>query len=262
MPKNWEHEAGKIWPVLVESAKNRKTLTYSDLAPLINTNPLSVGKGLGPILFYCIDNKLPPLTVLVIGKISGVPGTGFIAWDIDDLEEANKQVFAFNWDTVENPFAGYGAEDTTESFAQTLIDKPDQSGEIYSLVKVRGTAQRIFRRALLEAYEYRCAMCGLSFEEALEAAHIIPWAKCEHSQRMSPGNGILLCSNHHKLFDCGYISVTPSYKIEYEDEDFNQDDYSESDMQASMSLNGKKIFLPKKKELRPTPDLLKRRGAE
>ncbi|MQX51871.1 HNH endonuclease [Alcanivorax sediminis] len=262
MSKNWEHAAGILWPVLTEAAQKGQTLTYSDLAPLIDTNPLSVGKGLGPILYHCLNNKIPPLTVIVIGKISGVPGAGFIAWDIDDLDEAYKQVFAFNWATVDNPFAGYGEENTTESFAQYLVENPAKSGEIYSRVKVRGSAQRIFRRALLEAYEYQCAMCRLSFEEVLEAAHIVPWAECEHSQRISPSNGILLCANHHKLFDCGYISVSPSLVIEYEDDEFSQEDYSESDISASMSLNGKQLHLPKNVELHPCPELLKKRSTE
>ena len=262
MPRNWEYAASIIWPILTEAARKRKKLAYSELAPLINTNPLSVGRGLGPILFYCLENKLPPLTVLVIGKNSGVPGDGFIAWDVDDLEEAYKQVYAFNWELIENPFSGYGPDDTTESFAKILIKSPDKSEEIYSQVKVRGIAQRIFRQALLEAYEYQCSMCRLSFEETLEAAHIIPWSKCEHSLRISPENGILLCSNHHKLFDCGYISIDHTYKICYEDEEFDQNNYSDSDVNASIKLHGKNIFLPKKKSLHPNKELLKRRESE
>lgn len=261
MSKNWEHAAGILWSLLVQAAKDEKTLTYSELAPLIDTNPLSVGKGLGPILYYCLDNRLPPLTVLVIGKTSGVPGTGFIAWDIDDLPEAYKQVYTFNWDAVQNPFVGFGPSDTSASFAEKIIEDPDQAGDIYSRVKVRGTSQKIFRLALLEAYEYQCAMCQMSFEEVLEAAHIIPWSKCDKGQRISPKNGILLCSNHHKLFDSGDLSVTPEYTIEYKDDDFSEEEYSESDIKASVSLIGRKILLPENSDLWPSPELLKLRAS-
>lgn len=260
MAKNWEHAAGILWPVLVDIAKRGKTLTYSDLAPLIRTNPLSVGKGLGPILFYCLENKLPPLTVLVVGKTSGVPGTGFIAWDIDNLDEAYAHVYGFNWNSVTNPFGGFGVSDSSESFARRLNQYPEQAGEVYSLIKVRGSAQKIFRLALLDSYEYQCAMCQFSFEEALEAAHILPWARCNHSQRISPNNGVLLCANHHKLFDQGYISISTDYKIQYEGEEFCAGDYSTADLNHSVALNGKTLYLPKNKDLWPSKELLSSRG--
>ncbi len=259
MSKNWEYAAGILWPVLIEAAKKETTLTYSELAPVINTNPLSVGRALGPILFYCLENRLPPLTVLIINKKTRIPGEGFIAWDIDDLDEAFKQVYEFNWNLVTNPFGGFGVNDTTESLAKTIIDDPNKAGEVYSKVKNRGVAQKIFRVALLEAYDHQCAMCKLSFDEALEAAHIIPWATCDQSQRISPKNGMLLCANHHKLFDKGRLSVMPDHKIKYLDDDFNQDNYSKSDIQTLISLDGKKIFLPQNELLTPDKELLKTR---
>ena len=47
---------------------------------------------LGLIQNYCIEEKLPPLTILVVDK-SGKPGTGFIAYDVDKLAEGMALVY-------------------------------------------------------------------------------------------------------------------------------------------------------------------------
>jgi hypothetical protein len=33
---------------------------------------------------FCWESRLPPLTAIVIGKSSKLPGSGFFAWDVDD----------------------------------------------------------------------------------------------------------------------------------------------------------------------------------
>ncbi|MET3393544.1 putative restriction endonuclease [Variovorax sp. 1140] len=62
-----------------------------------------------------------------------------------------------------------------------------------------------FRNAVLSAYQYRCALCGLdirlgSISVGLEAAHI-RWHQAHGPNEVS--NGVALCSIHHKLFDLG-----------------------------------------------------------
>ena len=199
--KNWDQAAAAIWPALAAAATARRTLTYSELAPLIPTNPLSVGRALGPLQTYCMESGLPPLTVVVVGKTSGVPGNGFVAWDVDDLDEGLEAVFRYPWGTLINPFAGFAEGQTEAGFVTKLLDDPDASADVYSKVKNRGVVQRIFRRALLEAYGYSCCMCGNTFESTLEAAHIIPWGECSRQERLDVRNGLLLCSNHHRMFD-------------------------------------------------------------
>ncbi|MRR10921.1 HNH endonuclease, partial [bacterium] len=61
-----------------------------------------------------------------------------------------------------------------------------------------------FRRALLHAYEGRCAMTEFDAEPALEAAHIIPY---RGPQTNHPTNGLLLRADMHDLFDLGLIAV-------------------------------------------------------
>lgn len=71
--------------------------------------------------------------------------------------------------------------------------------------------QGAFRVLVTEAYARRCAVTGERTLPALEAAHIKPFSK---SGPNLIANGILMRSDLHKLFDLGYISVTPDLRVE------------------------------------------------
>jgi putative restriction endonuclease len=71
--------------------------------------------------------------------------------------------------------------------------------------------QGAFRVLVTDAYERRCAVTGEKTLPVLEAAHIKPYA-LQGPHRVS--NGILLRSDLHKLFDLGYITLTPELKLE------------------------------------------------
>lgn len=265
MPINWEDRTRMLWPILTELARLGEKRTYGKLAPCINTNALSVGGALDPIQNYCLDNRLPPLNALAINKQTRVPGSGFIAWDIDTLDEAYPLVFAYDWSRIPNPFDGFTGNNTSKSLASQLVKDPDCSGEVYSRVRNWWAAQKIFRLALLEAYayrdDYRCAVCGLSFEETLEAAHIISWTDSASTQelRMDPRNGILLCSTHHKLFDNYYFTINEDYQIVYYDPEMKGGEYFEMDKHFVVHFHMKSIRLPKNKMLHPDKHLLKQR---
>jgi putative restriction endonuclease len=71
--------------------------------------------------------------------------------------------------------------------------------------------QGAFRVLVTDAYERRCAVTGEKTLPVLEAAHIKPFAaRGPHRVR----NGILLRSDLHKLFDLGYVTVTPELHLE------------------------------------------------
>jgi len=71
--------------------------------------------------------------------------------------------------------------------------------------------QGAFRVLVTDAYSRRCAVTGEKTLPVLEAAHIKPYAsEGPHSIK----NGILLRSDLHKLFDLGYVTVTPSLVLE------------------------------------------------
>lgn len=71
--------------------------------------------------------------------------------------------------------------------------------------------QGAFRLSVTDAYAKRCAITGEKTLPVLEAAHIKPYADAGPN---TVTNGLLLRSDMHKLFDNGYITVTPEYKIE------------------------------------------------
>ena len=68
-----------------------------------------------------------------------------------------------------------------------------------------------FRVLVTDAYQRRCAITGEKTLPVLEAAHIRPYAEAG-PHRID--NGILLRSDLHKLFDLGYVTVTPELRVE------------------------------------------------
>ena len=70
-----------------------------------------------------------------------------------------------------------------------------------------------FERAVLDAYERRCAVCDFSLDFAglpigLGAAHI-KWPVAGGPDRVQ--NGLALCGIHHATWDRGVISLEPSF---------------------------------------------------
>jgi putative restriction endonuclease len=71
--------------------------------------------------------------------------------------------------------------------------------------------QGTFRIAVTEAYDRACAVTTEHSLPVLEAAHIRPYA--EGGQHRVP-NGLLLRTDIHRLFDRGYVTITPDYHFE------------------------------------------------
>lgn len=88
--------AVQIWQILVSKSYNRQTMTYGDLADTLGYSGAgTLGRQLGHIMFFCSQNSLPPLTVLVVNLETGLPGDGFQhESEIHALREA---VYSYNW---------------------------------------------------------------------------------------------------------------------------------------------------------------------
>lgn len=85
--------------------------------------------------------------------------------------------------------------------------KLPSSTEIERLV-VQRIGQDIFRGALIDYWNGRCAVTGLAVEPLLRASHIKPWAACEtDAERLDVFNGLLLAPNLDAAFDRGFITV-------------------------------------------------------
>ncbi|GAB4108110.1 MAG: hypothetical protein Kow001_03530 [Acidobacteriota bacterium] len=109
--------------------------------------------------------------------------------------------------------------------------------------------QGIFRVNVIEAYQRACAVSREHSLPALEAAHIRPFAEGgEH--RVS--NGLLLRSDIHRLFDQGYVTVTPDYRFLVSDR--LRQDFANG--RSYEPFKGTRIAVPRDPRDRPDPQLL------
>lgn len=252
---NQEERAAIGWSILSQVAINNELIRYAELGKKIGIHHRPVRYVLNLIQNYCLDNHLPPLTILVVNETKR-PGTGFVAWDIDHVDEGVKNVYEYNWNNLANPF-GFAKEGLTEdTIIENLLEDPNKSNEMYAKIKVRGIAQSIFRKMLLKAYKNKCAFCDFSFIFALQASHIIPWANSTSFERLDVRNGILLCATHHKLFDKGILTINEDYSINYNDSIVITKSYSKYDSLLTTALHNKKINLPKDKKHWPNKQFL------
>ncbi len=108
------------------------------------------------------------------------------------------------WTAVEDAAAALGlwSSDAVQDAARADAPRYLMKGRL---------GQGAFRVLVTDAYHRRCAITGERTLPVLEAAHIKPYASDGPNLTR---NGLLLRSDLHKLFDIGYVTVTPNYRIE------------------------------------------------
>jgi 5-methylcytosine-specific restriction protein A len=91
--------------------------------------------------------------------------------------------------------------------------------------KITSTFQRVIRdsvvgKSLKNLYEYNCQVCGYTIETSsgkryAEVHHLRPVGKPHNGKEGKP-NAIVVCPQHHAMFDLGIIAVNPTtFKIEH-----------------------------------------------
>jgi len=254
---NHIERARLAWQVLIEVARARDTITYGGLGNRIGVHHRAIRYVLSPIQDYCIEEKLPPLTILVVNG-TGRPGTGFIAHDPNDLESGFEAVWGCAWATKVNPFDFAAEGHSYDDLVSTLTQDPDDAGAVYSIVRSRGVQQILFREAVRKAYAWRCAFSGISIPEALDACHIVPWAYASPQQRMDVRNGLLLNPLHHRLFDKAYLTISSDLKIVYRNPDGAARPHSEIEDALTIKLHGRGIHAPRLAKHRPLAENIAR----
>jgi len=78
-------------------------MTYGHLSKLIGVPTAGLGQLLEPIQSFCIIEKLPPLTILVVQQDSGLPGPGFTGAKASEFAKTQMEVFEFDWLDYGNP---------------------------------------------------------------------------------------------------------------------------------------------------------------
>jgi putative restriction endonuclease len=108
---------------------------------------------------------------------------------------------AFAFTTREALHAGVGA------LYRLSVSLPNFPLEKVSEGDFSSIGQDIFRNALMEYWEGRCPLTGISSPELLRASHMMPWSHCEtDGQRLDVHNGLLLSALWDAAFDVGLVT--------------------------------------------------------
>jgi HNH endonuclease len=127
-----------------------------------------------------------------------LPGPGFATFGFDPLTElhaALDRVYKLGVSLPDAPLTRFRAQ--TAGLPQTT--------EVERLV-VQRIGQDIFRAALMDYWEARCPITGITDPTLLRASHIVPWAECDDVQRLNVHNGLLLSALWDAAFDAGLVS--------------------------------------------------------
>ncbi len=197
---NWHEVATRTWDVLTQAALEKRRLYYSELAERLRLHHRLMRFPLDLLQDYCLEERKPPLTIMVIERATSSPGSGFTGAPREAWAASIREVLEWNWRDEPNPYE-FARDGTAEAeLIAYILDGPDRGKTVIELVPGRGPQQSLFRKALLTAYRGRCAFSGANLEGALEAAHIVPWAHATDIQRVNVQNGLLLNVYFHRLY--------------------------------------------------------------
>lgn len=134
----------------------------------------------------------------------------------------------------------------------------DKERKIVKVTRESTLRTRGFRQAVIEAYDYGCAFCGMKIQTPdsllweVEAAHIVPHSKKGKDDIL---NGLSLCHLHHWAFDAGWFALQDDFRIQVSQKinslpsDFGR--MGDYDFIRIFSSKSYKISLPKRKEIYP-----------
>jgi putative restriction endonuclease len=109
--------------------------------------------------------------------------------------------------------------------------------------------QGTFRIAVTEAYERACAITGEHSLPVLDAAHIKPFGRGGPHE---VSNGLLLRADLHRLFDKGYLTVTPTFRVRVSSR--LRDEYKNG--RTYYPFEGASLRNPRREDQSPDPELL------
>lgn len=163
-----------------------------------------------------------------------IVGLGAVA--ADDGAQFRIEQFGSPMERAENaaavslPGSAFDATNTDDSRERTLR----------TIAQRRG--QPAFRKALLKAYDSKCAVTRCNVTAILEAAHVVPYLG-DHTNHVQ--NGMLLRADIHTLFDLGLIAIEPDTYVVEVSKELGSSDYGR--------LHGTRLHLPELKDLWPDP---------
>ena len=92
-----------------------------------------------------------------------------------------------------------------DTFRKRVASLPDTTDAERLVVERIG--QQTFREALMQYWDGRCPLTGISDPAILRASHIIPWSKCRSdAERLDVHNGLLLSAHWDAAFDARIVT--------------------------------------------------------
>lgn len=232
MSRNWTREelilALDLYFRLPFGRLNRTTPEVIELANLIGRTNNSIALRL--VNFAACD------PVIIDSGRTGMPGGLSICKPIWDEFYENRENLFYEAQQIKANLLKSSVEKLVGISNKDLVGKDKQT-----IVKQR-INQDAFRSMIINLYEKRCAITGISIPELLIASHIIPWAE-NQKERLNPENGLCLSAMYDRAFDKGFISIDEHYRVILADKlkAFIGESYYEKHF---ASIEGFKISLP------------------
>ena len=140
----------------------------------------------------------------------------------------------------------------------------DKEKKIVKVERETYLRTRGFRQAVIEAYNYKCAVCGLKLNSPnsllweVEAAHIVPNSS---KGKDDIWNGVALCHLHHWAFDVGWFTILDDFHIQLSSKSNNLSyefgKIGEYELINKLSSTKEKILLPESAAIYPHRNSLK-----
>ena len=190
------------------------------------------------------------LSCLVLRDAVFLPKRQWIPWGIGE-----------GWSPRVQTYKRYGLEAESGRLLASLLRNlhplavPDLRDEFQLVtadtrVRITGdfaqrSGQGTFKVRLLKAYAGRCAITGEHSVPELDAAHIQPY--------LGPGsnhvqNGLVLRTDLHRLYDGGYVTVTPDLRFEVSGR--LRDEFENG--KAYYEMAGRRVAVPRDRREQPS----------
>ncbi len=162
---------------------------------------------------------------------AAMPGPGakrYIFNTLSDLYTALNRAYALAISLPDAPL---------REFERRVADLP-RTTDVERLV-VQRIGQDIFRARLMDYWQGRCPLTGISDPALLRASHIIPWSDCEtDAERLDVHNGLLLSALWDAAFDRALVTFDDEGKPEFSPA-LSEQAYGELRWRATVPLTDK-----------------------
>lgn len=190
-----EHVGGQRGFELLIQADERETKLASSLVPgTLSVTTFDQG--------FMVRVDLPAVMNALVREFGNAAGGGVIAGDENDLYMAFGRAFQLCRSLPDHPLREY---------EQKTSGLPRETEEQRLVLQRIG--QDVFRKALEDYWEGRCAVTGLRDRDLLRASHINPWAESSDTERLDVYNGILLAAHLDAAFDKHLVTFSENGEL-------------------------------------------------